>query len=66
MPDDEMDELTEAAKKPKKASVDGIDVEGHPLTEQIEQDKYRRAGDAINDAGLGIKRTRTSPPGGAE
>ena len=58
--------LTDAATKPKRASVDGTSVDEHSLKDQIELDRYLRAKDAQanNKPGLGsIRIGRIAPAG---
>jgi len=51
------------AKKPKKAAVDGEMAEQHPLTEQIEADKYLLNKEAASKKGIGIRLIKLIPPG---
>ena len=53
------------ATGPAEASVDGQSVKQHALRDQIEADRYL-ASKAAARKGLGIKRTRVSPPGASE
>ncbi len=54
--------IRENAAGPAKASGDAGSVEQHPLTEQIEADRYLASKNAARK-GLGIRRVRVSPPG---
>lgn len=54
--------IRENAQGPKRASGDSGSVEQHPLTEQIEADRYLSSKEAAKQ-GLGIRMTRVVPPG---
>jgi hypothetical protein len=55
--------LRENAAGPAKAIVDGVNVEQHPLPDQIEADRYLASKKAAKAAGLGLRITRLVPPG---
>jgi len=54
--------IRENAHGPKRAQGDSGSVEQHPLTEQIEADRYLASKEAANK-GLGVKMTKVVPPG---
>ena len=57
------DAIRENAAGPKRAQGDSGSVEQHPLTEQIEADRYLASKRAAKK-GLGVKMTKVVPPGG--
>ncbi len=60
---DELDDtIEENAKGPAKASGDAGSVEQHPLTEQIEADKYLEAKKAVKQPKRGLRFNRLIPP----
>ena len=60
---DELDNaIKENAQGPKRASGDSGSVEQHPLTEQIEADRYLSSKEAAKK-GLGVRMTKVVPPG---
>ena len=62
MGDDLKDTIRENAAGPKRASGDAGSIEQHPLTEQIEADRYLASKQAAKK-GLGVKMTKVVPPG---
>ncbi len=61
---DELDQaIEENAKGPAKASNDTGSVEQHPLSEQIEADRYLAAKKAAQDKKRGLKLNKLVPPG---
>ncbi len=56
------DPVRQAAQSPKKASDDAGSMEQHPLTEQIEADRYLASKAAAKKNGLGVKFAKLSPP----
>ncbi|KAA0219130.1 MAG: hypothetical protein KJ057_12950 [Phycisphaerae bacterium] len=62
MPEEVKQAITENAQGPKRASGDSGSVEQHPLTEQIEADRYLSSKEAAKK-GLGVRMTRVVPPG---
>lgn len=62
MADTIQDAISENAQGPKRASGDSGSVEQHPLTEQIEADRYLSSKEAVK-TGLGVRMTRIVPPG---
>lgn len=56
------DTITENVANPRKVGSDGTIVEQHPLTEQIEVDRYLGSKNATKK-NLGIKMTRIVSPG---
>ena len=63
MPDDVRQAITDSAKGPAKAAVDGQSVEQHALRDQIEADRYLAGKEATRKTGLGVKLVRLEPPG---
>ena len=55
--------IQQNAISPKRASVDGLDVEQQPLPDQIAADKYLESKKASRSKGLGIKLAKISPGG---
>ena len=62
MAEDLQDTIRENAAGPKRASGDAGSIEQHPLTEQIEADRYLASKQAAKK-GLGVKMTKVVPPG---
>ncbi len=62
---EDLDIIQQNAQGPKRASVDGVDAEQHPLPDQIAADKYLQSKRASRAKGLGIRLVKLSPPGGA-
>jgi hypothetical protein len=59
-----LDESIESnAQGPSEAEQDGRRVKQHALPDQIAADRYLAGKAASRSKGLGIKRTRTAPPG---
>ncbi len=63
MPDELDDTIEENAKGPAKASGDAGSVEQHPLTAQIEADKYLEAKKAVKQPKRGLRFNKLVPPG---
>ena len=57
------DTIKTNAEGPKRASGDSGSVEQHPLKDQIAADRYLASKAAMKGKGLGIKFTKTVPPG---
>jgi hypothetical protein len=55
--------LRESTVGPAKANVDGVNVEQHPLPDQIEVDRYLASKKAAAKPGMGLRITRLVPPG---
>jgi hypothetical protein len=56
----------DAAQNPKRAVVDGVDVESHPLPDLISAEKHEATKNAMKSTtrpGLGIRFMRVNPPG---
>ncbi|KAA0219594.1 MAG: hypothetical protein KJ057_09775 [Phycisphaerae bacterium] len=62
MPEELEQAISQNAQGPKRASGDSGSVEQHPLTEQIEADRYLSSKEAAKK-GLGVRRTQVVPPG---
>jgi hypothetical protein len=56
-------EIRDNAAGPAKANVDGVNVEQHPLPDQIEVDRYLASKKAAAKPGMGLRITRLVPPG---
>ena len=63
MPDDVRQAISDSAKGPANAAVDGQSVEQHGLRDQIEADRYLSGKEATRKKGLGIKIVKLEPPG---
>lgn len=57
------DTIKTNAEGPKKVTGDAGSVEQHSLKDQIEADRYLASKTASRRSGLGIKITKTVPPG---
>ncbi|MFB3894457.1 MAG: hypothetical protein ACE15C_20845 [Phycisphaerae bacterium] len=57
--------IQQNAQGPKRAAADGVQMEQHPLADQIAADRYLQSKNASRAKGLGIKLAKISP-GGAE
>jgi len=62
MSDDLGTTIRDAAASPKRARGDQGEVESHPLSEQVEADRYLNSKKAMKK-GLGVRFTKLSPPG---
>jgi len=62
MPDELQQQIEENAKQPRRASADGVEVEQHPLKDQIEADRYLESKNAMKK-GRGFRLTKLIPPG---
>lgn len=62
MPEEIANAIKESAQQPAEASVDGQTVKQQKLRDQVEADRYLASKDAARE-GLGVRRTRVSPPG---
>lgn len=63
MADDLENTILENAQGPAKASGDSGSMEQHPLTDQIEADRYLESKKASRCKGLGIGLKKLAPPG---
>lgn len=64
MADEDLTEtIEEAAAGPKKAAVDGTDVEAQPIPDLIKADQYLKAKQAALKANFGLRLGRLIPPG---
>ena len=63
MADDLKDAIKKNAEGPKRVKGDSAEVEQHDLDEQIAADRYLASKAAASSKGLGIKLTKTVPPG---
>lgn len=63
MPDAITDKISENAQGPKQVVSDGINVEQHPLKDQIEADKYLSGKNVTNDFRKSIARYKRVAPG---
>jgi len=57
------DAIRENAAGPKRASVDGVETEQHPLKEQVEADRYLNSKKAARARRLGLRIVKIIPPG---
>lgn len=58
------DAIRENASGPKKAAGDSGSMEQHPLSDQIEADRYLRSSQATKKGkGLGLRFVKLIPPG---
>ena len=55
--------IEDAATGPRKAKVDGVEVEQHPIKDLIEADQYLATKAAAANRGLGIRISKMVPPG---
>jgi len=61
---DSLDEkIKKNAEGPAKASGDSGSIQQHPLSEQIEADRYLSAKKAMKSKRLGLRITKLIPPG---
>ena len=63
MADDLHDAIVDSAKGPKRVKGDSAEVEQHDLDDLIAADKYLASKAAATSKGLGIRLTKTIPPG---
>lgn len=65
MADELDDKIRENAEGPAKASGDAGSVQQHPLTDQIEADRYLSSKDAAKSKKRGLRFNKLVPPGTA-
>lgn len=58
-------DLRENAADPKRTAVDGVEVEQHPLPDQIAADRYEASKKAVKKKGLAGLFRKIVPPGSA-
>lgn len=63
MPDDLDDAIRQNAAGPSKAAGDAGSVEQHPLTDQIEADRYLESKQASRSKSRGLVINKLVPPG---
>lgn len=63
MPGELDDTIKKNAQGPAKASGDAGSVEQHPLTEQIEADRYLASKEAAQSKKRGLRFNKLVPPG---
>lgn len=63
MSDDLENTILTNANGPKRAKGDSSEVEQHSLSDQIALDKHLNSKKAAKKKGLGIKMSKTIPPG---
>jgi hypothetical protein len=63
MADDLEQTILDNAQGPAEAHGDAGDMKQHPLTEQIEADRYLASRKAARGKGLGIRLKKLVPPG---
>ena len=63
MADEISDAIEKNAKGPAKASTDAGSAEQHPLTEQIEADRYLASKEAAQTKKRGLRFNKLVPPG---
>lgn len=63
MPDELDNTIEDNAKGPAKVSGDAGSVEQHPLTEQIEADRYLASKEAAKKPQRGLRFNKIVPPG---
>ncbi|MCC7408602.1 MAG: hypothetical protein IT442_11060 [Phycisphaeraceae bacterium] len=57
--------IRDGAAQPRRAKADGVEVEQHPLPDQIAADRYLQSKKAARTKGLGVPFKKLSPPGAA-
>ncbi|MCC7204400.1 MAG: hypothetical protein IT441_04925 [Phycisphaeraceae bacterium] len=55
--------IAQNAASPRRAKADGVEVEQHPLPDQIAADRYLQSKKAARTKGLGVPLKKLSPPG---
>ena len=66
MTDDLKDTIKQNAEGPKQAAADGVNVQQHPLDDQIAADKYLAGKEAVSkNPAKAFIRVRIVPPGTA-
>ncbi|MBI3866810.1 MAG: hypothetical protein HY290_33440 [Planctomycetia bacterium] len=63
MSDDLEETIRENAAAPAKVAGDAGSVEQHPLSEQIEADRYLQSKKVARSKTLGVRLTKIVPPG---
>lgn len=63
--EDNSTDLRENASAPRKTAVDGVEVEQHPLPDQIAADRYEASKKAVKKKGLAGLFRKLVPPGGS-
>lgn len=63
MAEDLKDAITQNAEGPKQASTDGVSVQQHALSDQIEADKYLASKEAMKNPAKAFARVKIVPPG---
>lgn len=65
MPEEIQQAIEENATQPRRGNVDGVDIEQHPLPDQIEADRYLASKNAMSVATRGLRFNVIKPPGAA-
>ena len=66
MAEDLKDIIEQNAEGPSQATVDGLNVQQHPLPDQIDADRYLASKEAVSkNPAKGFVRVKISPPGSA-
>lgn len=63
MPDDVKTQIEENAQAPRRVSADGVEVDEHPLQDQIAADRYLDSQTSQANPSRGLRFTRLKPPG---
>lgn len=63
MADDLEQTIRDGATAPRKAKGDNVEMEQHPLPDQIAADKYLASKNATKRKGLGVSLKKISPSG---
>jgi len=56
------DKIERSAGGPRRVSVDGVSVEGQPIGEMIEADRYAKAQSATSRNHFGLRFAKLEPP----
>ncbi|MCC7406907.1 MAG: hypothetical protein IT442_02470 [Phycisphaeraceae bacterium] len=63
MADESDTTIAQNAASPRRAKTDGVEVEQHPLPDQIAADRYLQSKKAARTKGLGVPLKKLSPSG---
>lgn len=64
MPDEVREKILENAQAPRRVVADGVEVEEHPLADQIAADRHLDSKTAADASGSrGLRFTKLKPPG---
>jgi len=59
------DAIEDNAQQPRHVNVDGVDVEQHPLKDQVEADRYLSSKTGVGKPTRGLRFNVMKPPGAA-